>query len=69
MDVVIWVAVDESGDVVVTTDEVELEERTTDELAPPIRVVKVTVTVPLPVMLELTGEVPAEPNATKLKLA
>lgn len=66
----VWVVVDADGDYAVGTD----EETACDAFDSEVggnhgrRVVKMSVTVPLPAVIELTGEVPAEPEPAALKV-
>jgi hypothetical protein len=70
----VWILVDSDGDYVASHDADALNGMYADELqeleeAAGIRRIKVTLTVPLPTPIELTGEVAAEPVAGVLKVA
>ena len=70
----VWVAVDENGDYVAHHDPAELSQAYEDAVRPVaeaegMRRVKLTVKVPLPEVIELTGEVAVEEDAGELKVA
>ncbi len=60
-DVEIFVAVDESGDHIVASDRDDLD---LSSLGDSTRIVRVVLTVPLPVLVTLKGVVPPEGEAT-----
>lgn len=64
----IWIVVDEGGDYAVGKDQDAACEAFDQEIGgtTPRRQVKVTLKVPAPVAIELTGEVPAEPTGGTL---
>jgi hypothetical protein len=63
-EIEVWVLVDENGDAVADVDQGTLAERYEDAIGadPSVarRVIRVVLTVPLPVTAELRGTVPAE---------
>lgn len=72
MDVEVFVLLDADGSYVAHEDEGELNAAYEDRVqevgeAGGLRRVKITVKVPLPTMIELTGEVAAESDAGELK--
>lgn len=70
-EVEVWIVVDESGDFSVAATQAAAVERFADEIGGDLatRQVKVTLRVPLPRPVELTGEVPAEPGGAELRVA
>lgn len=61
----VWIVVDSCGDYVVAKDEADLNDVYESDIqalgdAEGLRRVKVTLTVPLPVVVELSGTVPAD---------
>jgi hypothetical protein len=66
----VLVLIDEEGEWVIGKDDDELHERYTEavgeDTAAARRVVAITLKVPLPTVVELNGEVPAEPTINGL---
>lgn len=69
----IWVLIDEQGDYAVGNDAETASQRFTDDVGDDLalgrRMVKLTVKVPLPTTIELTGEVEIEEEVSELKTA
>jgi hypothetical protein len=65
VEIEVWVKVDEEGDWSVAKDRDDLD--STGELA--TRLVRVTLKVPLPAVVELEAEIAEEPEAGELKVA
>ncbi len=70
-EVEVWIVIDENGDYAVAATQEAAVERFADEVGGELatRQVKVTLKVPLPKPLEMTGEVPAEPEGAELRVA
>lgn len=73
-EIEVWIVVDENGDYTVGADLDSAAERYGEDVGGDngslgIRHVKVTLKVPLPKPIELTGEVPAPPEGTSLTAA
>lgn len=66
----LWLLVDENGDYVVAKEQEGLAEAYDNDIGAGAdmgrRIVCVTLTVPLPAPIKLTGEVPAEPEPSEL---
>lgn len=73
LEIEVWIVVDESGDYAIGKDEDEACERYTDDIGGgdnySKRRIKVSIQVPKPKVLELTGTVPAEAEAAELTVA
>ncbi len=65
----VWIVVDADGDYAVGTDEDTAVERFAEDVGGdrPTRRIKVALKVPLPAVLELVGEVSAEPEGAELR--
>jgi len=73
-EIEVWILVDEDGGAVADCDPSHLrDEYETDvgelDVTKAMRQIKVTLTVPLPKPIELTGTVPAEVSTGELKVA
>ncbi len=65
----VWIMVDEAGDYVVAVQESDLADRYAEDIqdignAGGLRRIKIVVTVPLPVTVELVGVVPVQGEAS-----
>lgn len=73
MAIEVWVKIDEDGEYDVGRDRDEAQERygenISEDFAGGVRLVKITLRVPLPKPTELTGEVAADLPAGELKVA
>jgi hypothetical protein len=74
VEVEVWVMVDEEGQSVVCGDKDKLQERWEEEVGDfdpgtAKRLIRATIRVPMPCVVELEAEIAAEPGAAELKVA